>query len=77
MTSSITFRLSAAKRAQLRRKAKLVGMSESEYIRRMLDRQLDTRTMGEKIGHLAGSVKLKGKKMDEWQKSIYQNNWRW
>ncbi len=77
MTTSITFRLPAQKRAQLRRKAKLMGLSESEYIRKMLDRELDKRTMGEKIGHLAGSVSLKGKKMDEWQKAIYKNNWRW
>jgi len=75
MTTSITFRLPAPKRAQLRRKAKLMGLTESEYLRKMLDRELDTRTRREKLEALAGSVVLKGK-MDSWSKAIYKNNFR-
>jgi hypothetical protein len=77
MNTSVTVRLSAAQRAKLRQKAKRLGKTESAFIREILDRELEPRPMGEKIGHLAGSLKLKGTKMDEWQKSIYQNNWRW
>ena len=82
MTTSITFRLPAQKRAQLRRKAKLMGLSESEYIRKMLDRELQVRPRSEalrirreELKALAGSVTLTGK-MDGWAKEIYKNNWR-
>ena len=83
MTTSVTFRLPAKKRTLLRRKAKLMGLTESEYIRKMLDRDLDVpsrreklRTRQEKLKALAGSVTLKGK-LDGWAKEIYKNNWRW
>ena len=60
-----------------------MGVTESEYIRKMLDQEFDVRTRREKLRTrqeklkaLAGSVTLKGK-LDGWAKDIYKNNWRW
>ena len=76
MTTTLTFRLPTNLRAKLRQRAKLQGKSESELMRELVHRELQNRTMGERIGHLKGTLSLKGAKMDEWQKSIKENNWR-
>ena len=68
--------MTASKRAKLRQKAKLLGKTESAFIREVLDREIDSRPMGERIGHLKGVLSFKGAKMDDWQKSIKENNWR-
>jgi len=82
MTTSVTFRMPAKKRTMLRRKAKLLGMTESEYLRKLLDRELGVRPSAEalrirreKLKALAGSVTLTGK-LDSWDKELYKNNWR-
>jgi len=76
MPTTLTFRLPAGLRAKLRQKAKLQGKSESELMRELVHRELQPRTMGERIGHLKGTLSFKGAKMDERQKSIKENNWR-
>jgi len=76
MNTSVTIRLTAGKRAKLRQKARLLGKTESAFIRDLLDREIAPRPMGERIGHLKGVLSFKGAKMDEWQKSIKENNWR-
>ncbi len=55
-TSTLTIRIPKEQRAALKRAAEAVKKTESEYIRDLLDRDLDARTFGERVGHLAGSV---------------------
>ena len=55
-TSTLTIRLPKAQREALKRSAAALKKTESEYIRDLLARDLDTRTLGERIGHLAGSI---------------------
>lgn len=55
-TSTLTIRLPKDQRAALKRSAKALKKTESEYIRDLLARDLDSRPLGERIGHLAGSV---------------------
>jgi hypothetical protein len=43
-------------REALRRSAKALKKTESELIRDLLARNLDGRTLGERAGHLAGSI---------------------
>jgi hypothetical protein len=53
-TSTLTIRLPTEQREALKRSAKLLKKTESQYIRDLLARDLDTRTIGERIGPLAG-----------------------
>ena len=76
MTTSMTFRLDNEKREKLRRKARQLGKSESEFLRDILDRELETGKRSDRLKALAGSLSLKGMKMDGWAKSIRENNWR-
>ena len=55
-TSTLTIRLPKAQRDALKRSAAALKKTESEYIRDLLARDLDTRPLGERIGHLAGSL---------------------
>ena len=55
-TSTLTIRLPKDQRAALKRSAKALKKTESEYIRDLLARDLDSRPLGARIGHLAGSV---------------------
>jgi hypothetical protein len=53
-SSTLTIRLPAEQREALKRSAKALKKTESEYIRDLLARDLDIRTIGERIGLLAG-----------------------
>ncbi len=53
-TSTLTVRLPTEQREALRRSAREMKKSESEFIRDLLARDLDTRTVGERIGNLSG-----------------------
>lgn len=55
-TSTLTIRLPKTQREALKRSAAAVKKTESEYIRELLQRDLDSRPLGERIGNLAGSV---------------------
>ena len=54
--STLTIRLPQEQREALKRSAKALKKTESEYIRELLQRDLDSRPFGERAGHLAGSV---------------------
>ncbi|MBV8216127.1 MAG: hypothetical protein JOZ08_23155 [Verrucomicrobia bacterium] len=55
-TSTLTIRLPKEQREALRRWAKALKKTESEYIRELLTRDLDNRTLRERMGDLAGSL---------------------
>jgi hypothetical protein len=55
-TSTLTIRLPKEQREALRRCARALKKTESEYIRDLVARDLDRRTLSERIGDLAGSV---------------------
>jgi predicted DNA-binding protein len=55
-TSTLTIRLPKDQRQALKRCAKALKKTESEYIRDLLARDLDNRTLNERMGDLAGSV---------------------
>ena len=76
MSTTFTFRISQKQRAKLRRHAKIAGKTESEFLRSLLERELDDRPMGERIGHLAGSISMEGIELDPWRKQIKERNWR-
>jgi len=76
MNATLTIRLDKKQREMLRRKAKALGQSESELVRKMLDREFKPRRLGDVIGHLAGSLGKPIGEPDEWEKTLREHNWR-
>jgi hypothetical protein len=78
-TSTLTIRLPKDQREALKRSAKALKKTESEYIRDLLARDLDTRTIGKRIGHLAGSLdssEARTLRDDSFRQRIRKQNWR-
>jgi len=78
-TSTLTIRLPTEQREALKRSAKALKKTESEYIRDLLQRDLDSRPFGERAGQLIGcldSSKLKPGAEDGFREAIHKNNWR-
>lgn len=77
-TSTLTIRLPKDQREALRRCAKALKKSESEYIRELLARDLDDRTLSERIGDLAGSLDSSqtGGNPHPLKAAIRKRNWR-
>ena len=78
-TSTLTIRLSMEQRQALRRSAKALKKTESELIRDLLARDLNVRTLGERVGHLAGSIdssKRTSRAADSFRETIRRHNWR-
>ena len=76
VTTTLTFRLKIEQREKLRRKARLLGKTESEFLREMLERELEDRPLSTGLGKLKGALSLKGAKPDGWSQVIRERNWR-
>lgn len=77
-TSTLTIRLPQEQREALKRCAKALKKTESEYLRDLLQRDLDSRPFGERAGHLAGcvdSTRASGKP-HPLKELIRERNWR-
>ena len=78
-TSTLTIRLPVEQREALKRSAKALKKTESEYIRDLLQRDLDARPLSERVGHLIGcldSSELEPSDDDRLRETIRSNNWR-
>ena len=77
-TSTLTIRLPQEQREALRRCARALKKTESEYIRNLLARDLDRRTLSERIGDLAGSLDSSqtAGKPHPLKEVIRKRNWR-
>jgi predicted DNA-binding protein len=76
MTTTMTFRLDADKRKKLRQKSRLLGKSESQFLRELVDRELNEKPLSQALSGLKGVLSLQGKPQDKWRKEIKQRNWR-
>jgi hypothetical protein len=76
VTTTLTFRLESEKRKKLRKKAALLGKSESEFLREMLDRELEDRPLSAAIGHLKGTLSFDVKSHDSLRQALRDRNWR-
>ncbi|MFN0125516.1 MAG: hypothetical protein ACKV19_02390 [Verrucomicrobiales bacterium] len=77
-TSTLTIRLPKEQREALKRSAKALQKTESEYIRDLLQRDLDSRSFGERAGNLVGCLDS-SHTMGEphgLKELIRQRNWR-
>ena len=78
-TATLTIRLPPAQREALKRTAKALKKTESEYIRDLVARDLDEIPFGERVGHLAGcrsSAKVSAAQANPFRERIRKNNWR-
>lgn len=77
--STLTIRLSKDQREALKRSARALQKTESEYMRDLLTRDLDERTLGERLGSLVGSLdssSRKAAKAHPLKDRIRERNWR-
>lgn len=76
--STLTIRLPKSQRETLRRSAKALKKSESAYIRDLLARDQEKRTIAERIGSLAGALDSSqtNGKPHPLQELIREHNWR-
>jgi predicted DNA-binding protein len=72
----LTIRLPVSLRAKLRRQAKALGKTESEFVRDLMTNGLDKQSRAEKLAKLAGSLSFDGVKLDPFQQHIKDMNWR-
>jgi hypothetical protein len=78
-TSTLTIRLPKEQREALRRSAKALKKTESEYIRDLLARDLDAAPIGKKIAHLAGVLDSREAVIPadkDFRHAIRGHNWR-
>lgn len=77
-TSTLTIRLPKPQRDALKRSARVLKKTESEYIRDLIARDLDMRTVGERMGNLAGVLDSSRTtaKPHPLKENIRQRNWR-
>jgi predicted DNA-binding protein len=76
VTTTLTFRLDSEQREKLQRKARLLGKSESEFLREILQREIEERPMSQALKKVKGSLSLKARKPTGWRQTIQQHNWR-
>ena len=76
--TTLTIRLPQEQREALKRCASALKKTESEYIRELLQRDLDSRPFGERAGHLAGTVDSthSSGKPHPLKEHIRERNWR-
>ena len=75
MTSTLSIRLRKEQRDSIRRKAKSLGKTESEFVREVLFRAVDQRPMSERLKGLR-TLSFKNVKLEGWRKVIHEHNWR-
>jgi hypothetical protein len=75
MDKTLTIRLGHAQGEALTARAKLLGKTRSELVRELIERGLEERPLGRRIGHLKGRLDLPSPKAG-WQRRIKDRNWR-
>ena len=76
MTTTLTFRLETAQRRKLQARARLVGKTESEFVRDLLSRELEERPLGAALAKVKGALSFRNTKDDAWHKALRERNWR-
>ena len=75
MDKTLTIRLGRAQDEALTARAKVLRKTRSELVRELIERGLEERLLGRRIGHLKGRLDLPSPK-GGWQRRIKDRNWR-
>jgi hypothetical protein len=75
MDKTLTIRLDQTQDEALTRRAKELGKTRSELVRELIERGLEEKPLGLRIGHLKGILDLPEPK-DALRRRIKSHNWR-
>jgi hypothetical protein len=75
MDKTLTIRLDRAQDKALTARARAQGKTRSAIVRDLIDRGLEERPLGSRIGHLKGRVAAPARTAG-WQRRIKERNWR-
>ena len=75
MDKTLTIRLGRAQDEALTARAREMRKTRSELVRELIERGLEERPLGRRIGHLKGRFDLPPPKAG-WQRRIKDRNWR-
>ena len=75
MDKTVTVRLDRAQDEALTARARAQGKTRSQLIRELIDRGLEERPLGRRIGHLKGALDVSAPRTG-WQRRIRERNWR-
>jgi hypothetical protein len=75
MEKTLTIRLDRVQDAALTRRAKALGKSRSQVVRELIEKGLEEPPLGQRIGHLKGTLDLPEPK-DALRRRIKERNWR-
>lgn len=76
VATSLTIRTDSALKEALARRAEAKGVTTSELAREILSEALAERPLGQKVGHLRGTLEGPDVPGDAWRKSLRARNWR-
>jgi plasmid stability protein len=76
MTTSLTIRTDPALKEALARRAEAKGVTTSDLAREILREALAERPLGQRAGHLRGTLEDSALPGDAWRKSLRARNWR-
>ena len=76
MSTTITIRTDLELRDALKMRAEEEGLTLSEFVRGILEREVSRGPLGEFVGHLRGKLRLSGPEKDTWRAALHDRNWR-
>lgn len=76
MRTTITIRTEESLRRELEERAASAGESLSETVRRILLDAVAERPLGERVGHLRGTLDLSRRPAEPWRERLRERNWR-
>jgi hypothetical protein len=76
MSTTITIRTDPELRDALRRRAAEEGLSLSELLRSILEREVSRGPLGSRVGHLRGKLELSRRNEEPWRRELRERNWR-
>lgn len=75
MDKTLTIRLDKKQDEAITQRAKALGKSRSEVVRELIDKGLEEKSLGQRVGHLKGVLNLPEPK-DGLRRRIKERNWR-
>ena len=76
MRSTLTIRIAPGMRKELKFRATQAGLTVSSFVREILRRALEERSVRVKAGQLEASLRIKRATRDPWARQIRERNWR-
>lgn len=76
MSTTITVRTDETLRSRLEERAAAEGKSLSGFVRGVLEEAVVEKPLGDRIGHLRGTLELRRPDAEPWRQRLRERNWR-